>query len=131
MLLSLVSMTLMLAPSVCSLLFIHITSGPNHQSLREAARGTWLSECKASSQCEYRFFIDYALKEEGSSRRELDQRLEVVRLLLRVERRQERVQEEHHMYPSFLSFNKRRGPQRRQGAAGSFFDWCRWCCWCR
>jgi hypothetical protein len=76
MLLSLVSMTLMLAPSVCSLLFIHITSGPNHQSLREAARGTWLSECKASSQCEYRFFIDYALKEEGSSRGELDQRLE-------------------------------------------------------
>ena len=39
-------------------LFVSITSGPAHSSLREALRGTWLRTCQDSPVCDYRFFID-------------------------------------------------------------------------
>ena len=42
------------------LVFISITSAPNHAALRQVARDTWLSPCLASNLtiCDYRFFID-------------------------------------------------------------------------
>lgn len=40
------------------LLFIYVTSGPKHAQLRTAARETWLSPCKQTHKCDYRFFID-------------------------------------------------------------------------
>ena len=42
------------------LVFISITSSPNHGELRQTARETWLSPCITSNLtiCDYRFFID-------------------------------------------------------------------------
>jgi hypothetical protein len=42
------------------LLFISITSSPQHAHLRHANRFTWLLPCIASPVCDYRFFIDKA-----------------------------------------------------------------------
>lgn len=56
------------------LLFIHVTSGPAHFHLRDSLRRSWVGECARSAECEYRFFIDYALTDQ-SSHVPLDHRL--------------------------------------------------------
>lgn len=40
------------------LLFVSITSSGHHSHLRHAIRSTWILPCKASSVCDYRFFVD-------------------------------------------------------------------------
>lgn len=40
------------------LLFIAVTSSPNHPHLRNADRMTWIESCQTSPYCDYRFFID-------------------------------------------------------------------------
>ena len=47
-----------------ALLFISITSGSRHENLRESIRSTWISVCKSSPDCDYRFFVD--TDEEGN-----------------------------------------------------------------
>lgn len=39
-------------------LFIAVTSAPDHGHLRNAARQSWLTLCNNATQCVYRFFID-------------------------------------------------------------------------
>ena len=51
------------------LLFVSITSGAHHASLRESIRSTWISICKQNPACDYRFFIDaYEQGNEGLKR---------------------------------------------------------------
>jgi hypothetical protein len=59
-------------------LFIAVTSAPAHADLRQAARETWLTPCKQTTSCDYRFFIDVidraappALRAEGALHRDV------------------------------------------------------------
>lgn len=56
------------------LLFISITSGAHHVHLRESIRSTWISSCKSSALCDYRFFID--TDEDGDKGLQREQEIE-------------------------------------------------------
>ena len=47
-------------------LFIAITSAPQHSSLRDAVRQSWLTPCRESPMCDYRFFIDRVVTKTSS-----------------------------------------------------------------
>lgn len=54
-------------------LFISITSGPQHNHLRHAIRNSWIQPCLEAPDCDYRFFVDGSedkhnhLKEENAT----------------------------------------------------------------